>query len=29
MMWNQNINIPGITQFTELEKLKSEMTINK
>jgi hypothetical protein len=19
MMWNQNINIPGITQFTELE----------
>jgi hypothetical protein len=25
MMWNQNINIPRITQFIELEQLKSDM----
>jgi hypothetical protein len=27
MMWNQKINIPRITQFTELEHLKSEMAM--
>jgi hypothetical protein len=27
IMWNQSINVPGITQFTEFEQLKSEMAI--